>query len=872
MFVQILNPMRFYTIVLFTFLMLGLGFSSHAALTKPVLTYPSNGSTSYFNQITIGLSSISGVVRYRYQSDTSKNFNSPLLMDSSRTISSYFTSLPYPLKATVYVRVKVYSVSDSSAWSDVNSVYISDQLKLTGPTNGFSGAFTKFSWYNVGFPEYILIIDTTPSFNSPLRYEKHYINLNPTIVKWDSFYFNTKYYWKVTATGNGDTMQSEIWSFTHQTASKILFPPASSNWMGRTATVAMKWQNAGMAKVEYQISRDPSFTVIDRQAIVSSYENDWDTAYLMDWNTKYYSRLRFLTAVDTLAWDMGGNQTTLLPRFTDPYTGKVIDFSGEYLSIYGDYDHVDTFQLQIDTNMAFINPVFDTFLTDLNYRFIPERLATTYYIRVRGLHLRDTSQWDMRYIKTADINYYGLWSIPNDKATNTDLEFTLQFSGLIQKVPFVEIELDTTAQMNSPLYYKTNANFKNQNGFPLSNLQFATTYYWRFRIGDEYDTSEWSALRTFTTWGSPINYDYPPNTARNWHIQNNLLIKKPSAKGIKYFLWQLDTTAQFNSPVMKSKLDTNTIEFSPAGYFYLGQEYYWRVAAAHDKDTSAWGPTWNYQTHTTFLNKPLNGAIDQPSSVKLEWGGHSDLKGYFVLIDTSSSFNAAWIKINSGLQQTYTISNLKPGKKYYWTILPFNEIDTGEAYTIYNFTTKALPPLLSPALYMPSNNAKNVDYASVYFSWQSYTETGILYEFQIASNSGFSPLLYSKDYSTTNTTITGFTENATYYWRVRYKRAGGETGPWSATYTFTTKQKVNAIDYPEPYSFHFYPNPATSEIVLFLPHHGRLKLFNMQGKIVLDKEMERGTQQLSVFELPAGIYYLEFTDESMRIIRKMIKE
>ncbi|MBT4967854.1 MAG: hypothetical protein HOM80_02490, partial [Bacteroidetes bacterium] len=825
-----------------------LSLSTYATLSKPTILYPANGSTSFYPAISVGLSKISGVTLYRFQFDTSSNFNSSLLIDSSRT-SQYSSSHIFPIRSTVYVRLKVYSASDSSDWSDVHSIYISDVLRLAYPKDETTGPFDYLGWYNVNAQNYKLLIDTSSSFNSPMLYEKNYANLSIPKVKWDSFYFNQKYYWKVEAYVNGDTMLSDTWSFTHQVASKILFPPFGQNWGGRTGTVAMKWEKAGMAKVEYQISTDPSFSTIDRQAMVSSYENDWDTAFLMNWDTRYYSRIRFLTAVETLAWDMGGNQRTLLPRFTDPYNGKTIDFTGVWTKFYGDSYGVDTFQFQIDTNTAFSNPLLDTLMTGLNYRFIPERLATTYYLRVRGVHANDTSVWNMRYVKTADINYYGLYSIPQDKSTDTDLELDLRFSGLINGIPYLEIEMDTTPLLNSPLHKTFTGDYITSTPVKLSDLQFGTTYHWRFKIGDQYDTSEWSAMRTFTTWGSPIKYDYPPNTARNWHIQNNLLIKKPSAKGIKYYVWELDTTSLFNSPVLKSGKDTIDLEFSPDGYFYLGQEYYWHVAAAHSKDTSEWGPTWNYQTHTTYLNKPLNGAIDQNTSVKLEWGGHSDLQGYFVLIDTSMNFNSAWIKIADGFQQNYTINNLINGATYYWTIRPYNEIDTGDAYEVYSFTVKDIPALTKPQLYLPNNFASNLDYNSVYFSWKSYPETGVTYNIQIASSSNFSNLLYDKNQSNTNVTVTGFTDNTTYYWRVRYRRSSVDLGPWSSTFHFTTKQKPSAIENQLAAGYLIYPNPVNDVLFIQLPQTTLVSIINSSGQSINSYELHEGLNKVDLNNL-----------------------
>ena len=376
----------------------------------------------------------------------------------------------------------------------------------------------------------------------------------------------------------------------------------------------------------------------------------------------------------------------------------------------------------------------------------------------------------------------------------------------------------------------------------------------------------------FTTASGTLVYDYPPNTARNWNIQNNLIIKNPTVDGIKYYLWELDTTPLFNSPVIRSKLDTAILTFEPQGYFYLGREYYWRVAAAHDKDTAAWGPTWNYQTHTTYLNKPLNGAIDQNTSVTFEWGGHSDLKGYFLLLDTSSLLKANPIKIADGGQQTTTINNLLNGKTYYWTILPYNEIDTGSAYTVYHFTVKTLAALTVPQLYLPANNAINVNYASVYFSWQSFNETGILYNVQISNNSSFSNLLYDQNQSTTSTSIAGFVDNSSYYWRVRFKRGSSDTGPWSNTYKFTTKVKPNSIEGQLPQGFEIYPNPVKNELMVNATKEASMSIYNSSGQLISNLMLKSGLNPIQFSEIATGNYFLHINIGDKVYIKKVVKK
>jgi hypothetical protein len=866
--------MRFIKPIFILFSGVLICLNSYATLSTPTLLYPSNGSSTNYPQFTLGLSAISGVIKYRYQADTSKNFSSPILMDSVRPNANFWASVKFPYGSTVYVRCKVYSATDSSNWSTAVYVTISDKTKLTSPADGFSGVVSYLQWTSVGQVDYEVMIDTSKNFNSPLLCYRKYKNYSMARAYPDSFYFSKKYYWKVRAIDGSDTLKwSDLWSYTFQTVSKITFPAPASNYMGRSASISVFWENAGMAMIQYQLSTHPSFSKVQFNRLLAPTSNKYDTLFFLDYATKYYCRLRFVSKVDSLPWAIGGNYTTLEPRIIDPYNGKVINYPGENIGLYGDYDDFDTFELQVDTNINFPNPIVDSFTTKLGVFYNQTRLFTTYYARVRGLHYKDTSAWSaIRSFATTTVNYYMLYTVPQDKATNTDLAFIMQWSGLINKIPYLELDLDTTTTFNSPQHQNFVGAWSTPNNFSLSNLLFGTKYYFRFKIGDPFDTSEWSTIRNFTTSQVTLKYDYPPNTARNWNIQNNLLIKTPTVKGIKYYLWQLDTTPKFNSPILRMKMDTGITTFKPQGSFYLGLEYYWRVAAANDKDTSDWGPTWNYQTHTTFLNKPLDGAIDQVSPVKLEWGGHSDLVGYFLLIDTSTQFKTAPVKIADGMQQTYTTSSLTAGKTYYWTILPYNEIDTGTAYTVYHFTMKKLAALTTPQLYFPANNATNVDYAAVYFSWQSFSESGMLYNLQISNNIDFTSLQYDQNQLTTSANIAGFTENTSYYWRVKYKRSSGDTGPWSGTFKFTTKAKPNGIQDQLPDGFEIYPNPVQNELTIKTTEEVNISIYNSTGQMILSRQMKTGLNTVSFSGETNGIYLLQIMVGDRLYVRQIVKE
>ncbi len=61
-----------------------------------------------------------------------------------------------------------------------------------------------------------------------------------------------------------------------------------------------------------------------------------------------------------------------------------------------------------------------------------------------------------------------------------------------------------------------------------------------------------------------------------------------------------------------------------------------------------------------------------------------------------------------------------------------------------------------------------------------------------------------------------------------------------------------------PQSLKLYPNPARDYTMVDLPENSRhqLRIFDMQGKLLLEQLVEGGRQELSL-QLPAGMYLVQ---------------
>ena len=73
-------------------------------------------------------------------------------------------------------------------------------------------------------------------------------------------------------------------------------------------------------------------------------------------------------------------------------------------------------------------------------------------------------------------------------------------------------------------------------------------------------------------------------------------------------------------------------------------------------------------------------------------------------------------------------------------------------------------------------------------------------------------------------------------------------------------------------SFKLYPNPVTSYLVVETRYPLQLAIYNVQGKLILDKAIS-STYTMDLSELARGIYFLTATDEQGRVYsQKVVKE
>ncbi len=273
------------------------------------------------------------------------------------------------------------------------------------------------------------------------------------------------------------------------------------------------------------------------------------------------------------------------------------------------------------------------------------------------------------------------------------------------------------------------------------------------------------------------------------------------------YIFQLDTSATFSSPMFYEATQTNTSSSSTApsryhNYLHYNTTYYWRVRAYNATDTSDWSAVRNFHTdYHPYLSSPNNDTSSTGnyySRIHFQWQYFYGSTGYTLQVDTTPAFSSPLLRtetVASTLSNTDNLSKyvygLRFGTMYYWRVQAYHQEDTSDWSAVRQFHTQS-----RVTLYSPSNGLTN---ATVRQNLQWNNAVGCTsYQLQVDSSDSFtSPHL--KTFTVTNTQsntdsylsqyVSYLLYGTHYYWRVRAINAS-DTSDWSNVWQFITDDKV----------------------------------------------------------------------------------
>ena len=405
----------------------------------------------------------------------------------------------------------------------------------------------------------------------------------------------------------------------------------------------------------------------------------------------------------------------------------------------------------------------------------------THYWKARARNATETSEWTSIWSFTTRI-LGAIQSSPPNGSIDRSVTLTLSITKYGSRD--YDYQLDTLPTFDSEALQELTHN-NSYSGQSVNNLMYGQKYYWRVRGRNDNDTSGWSDVWDFTTSLLGAWQSSPSNGATGRPVNLSLSVNKLS--GNEHIDYQLDTSLNFNSPLLLELTHSNSLSSISVTNLRYGQTYYWRVRGRHSQDISQWSSVWSFTTQYELttpptLSLPSNASTDiSYANINLIWNSIANANSYQYQVSKDVSFTQVVKSGNTSLTFT-NITNLLPATEYYWRVRGENENGYSPWSEVWSFTTQSV--ILTPPQLVSPTNESVIASSSVDFSWGSvFGASG--YSLQVSLDNTFSEGTSTFNTSSTNFYVTGFPFNITLYWRVRATDAFNE-GEWSEVWSFST--------------------------------------------------------------------------------------
>jgi hypothetical protein len=655
---------------------------AYAVLTVPTQLAPVDGSIGNQANALIDWSTVSGADAYQYRYDTD-----PAMSQADTVTVSLFSqsnAVDLLFGATYYWQVRAISTipADSSAWSTIWTFTTLDQITLAAPIDGAVSQppDVLLDWNTVfGITNYDYELDTVNTFNSAAYL---YGSVGTTSQVYTSnLYFGANYYWRVRARHSADTTQ---WSPARlfKTVNTVALVAPVNGAVNVAPDVLLDWSPvSGVSDYQFQYDTASDFSSINLYSGMAGSVSQANCSNLF-FDTQYYWRVRAIHAADTSDWSLVRSfNTTGIINLVSPVQNAV-DVAPDVLLDWSTLTGIASYEFQHDTAPDFSSPIFYSGNSGNVSQANTQQLlfGTVYYWRVRAMHSADTTAWSsVRTFTTTDTLYL---TAPVNGAVNVVPDVLLDWSP-ISGVSGYQCEYDTTSDFSSGASVITTVGNVSQTN--ASNLYFGTVYYWRARALHSYDTTGWSAVRSFST-VSRVNLLAPIDGATG--VSLNPLLDWTTMSGVSGYQYRFDTDSNFSQPIYGAPVIISQSNLSSLQY---GTTYFWQARAFHAIDSSDWSMVYRFTTvfqltiAPTLVSPPDATTNIQTLGTSLVWNPLPSVTGYECEVADNLQFQNP-ILVTSTVA-TCNTGALASNRTYYWRVRGSNGSGYSPWSAVWSFTT-----------------------------------------------------------------------------------------------------------------------------------------------------------------------------------------
>jgi len=366
--------------------------------------------------------------------------------------------------------------------------------------------------------------------------------------------------------------------------------------------------------------------------------------------------------------DSAFNQPVSLTLFWDPSSGAV------------------SYNLQVSESGSFFPLVYS--ITDIkgtSHQITGLNDSTRYFWRVGATNKRGSSVFSIpRLFYTVGTDTPGV-PVPNypaNGATNLTFPVTLIWN-IVTAAEYYICQVSKSITFDTLIFNETLFS----TNYQLTGLTYSTNYYWRVKSVNAIGSSDFSGVRSFTTYsGLP---DAPvlslPSNGSTMKTLTPTLSWASAALASGYRV-QVSAVSSFATLLINQT--TSGISFQAGGLTY-GTTYYWRVYATNGVGSSGPSAAWSFITYTGLpetpeLLSPANGSKNQPIAPMLIWNSSYGATGYRLQVSESNTF--ATLVVNKLVSATsYLCAGLSFSSGYYWRVSATNNAGSSAWSSVWNF-------------------------------------------------------------------------------------------------------------------------------------------------------------------------------------------
>jgi len=250
----------------------------------------------------------------------------------------------------------------------------------------------------------------------------------------------------------------------------------------------------------------------------------------------------------------------------------------------------------------------------------------------------------------------------------------------------------------------------------------------------------------------------------------------------------------------------------------------------------------------------------------LKWEKSSGADFYNIEFSTDSLFEDIAQSEYNIEEETYSLSSLQPGLKYYYRIQSGNEQKVSEWSDICNFSIE-----LDKAILSEPSCGDSILSNDIIVRWEKVKNAGQYY-LEIASDTTFSELILTDTLEDNFAVIDTLASNKLYYWRVSSINSESESNSeYSETCSFYTTVISSVHSDDNSNNLTLYPNPASDFIYLKGIDYKMLseyyEISDINGKELQSGKLE-SKNKISIESLSPGVYFLKIDNHIVKFVKQ----